>query len=51
MRMMIKKCIKCNIYTLNNICSKCGSETKSAHPAKFLFADRYGKYRRMLKMK
>jgi len=29
--MKLKKCPKCNSYTLKEICSKCNLETKSAH--------------------
>jgi RNA polymerase subunit RPABC4/transcription elongation factor Spt4 len=29
--MKLKKCPKCNIYTLKEICSKCGSKTKEVH--------------------
>ncbi len=29
--MKLKKCLKCNKYTLKEICSKCKSKTKNAH--------------------
>ncbi len=42
-------CQKCEIYTLNEICSKCGSKTYSKKPAKYAPEDPYGKYRRKAK--
>lgn len=30
-KMNLKKCLKCKTYTLKEICTKCKSETKSAH--------------------
>ncbi|MFB6199983.1 MAG: nucleolar RNA-binding Nop10p family protein [Candidatus Nanohaloarchaea archaeon] len=44
---MIKKCSKCNSYTLRK--EHCGKETEKARPPKFSFPDRYGKYRRQTK--
>jgi RNA polymerase subunit RPABC4/transcription elongation factor Spt4 len=29
--MKLKKCTKCNLYTLKEICSECNSKTKEAH--------------------
>ncbi|MEM3405522.1 MAG: nucleolar RNA-binding Nop10p family protein [Candidatus Pacearchaeota archaeon] len=29
--MKMKKCLKCNIYTLKNNCPKCNNKTISAH--------------------
>ena len=43
---MIKKCC---VYTMKDVCPKCGSVAKSAHPPKFSAVDRWGKYRRMAK--
>ncbi|MCD6476876.1 MAG: nucleolar RNA-binding Nop10p family protein [Candidatus Aenigmarchaeota archaeon] len=45
--MLIKKCIKCNTYTLKEICPKCGGKTKSAHPPKFSLEKekKYWKYK------
>lgn len=40
---MIKKCPKCNSYTLKE--EHC-VETVEARPPKFSFPDRYGEYRR-----
>jgi len=46
----IFKCSKCKTYTLNEICS-CGSKTSPVRPAKFNPEDKYGKYRREVKLK
>ncbi len=35
------------MYTLKDVCPKCGAKAKSAHPMKFSPEDKYGKYRRM----
>ncbi|MFH0832644.1 MAG: nucleolar RNA-binding Nop10p family protein [Candidatus Aenigmatarchaeota archaeon] len=48
--MMILRCPKCGRYTLAEIC-KCGTTARDAHPMKFSSADRYGKYRRIAKLK
>ncbi len=42
---MIKKCDKCG-YTLQDVCSKCGGKTRTAHPPRFSATDKYAKYRR-----
>ena len=47
--MKMKKCKKCDNYTLQDKCPKCGGKTVSPHPAKFSPEDPYGKYRRDLK--
>jgi H/ACA ribonucleoprotein complex subunit 3 len=44
----MKKCKECNIYTLKEICPKCGKQTSDPSPPKFSPVDKYGKYRRML---
>jgi H/ACA ribonucleoprotein complex subunit 3 len=46
--MLLKKCPKCNKYTLKDICPKCNKKTISAHPPKFSLEKekKYGKYRR-----
>ena len=45
--MILKKCTKCNSYTMRETCSKCSSSTISAHPMKFSIEKekKYGKYR------
>ena len=45
MRFQLRKCIKCNQYTLKEKCPKCDKETISAHPAKFSPDDKYMRYR------
>ena len=45
MKSQIRKCDKCDNYTLKNNCQKCNNSTKSAHPAKFSPDDKYLKYR------
>lgn len=45
----LKKCARCNIYTMMEQCPRCGERTLSAHPPKFSPEDKYGKYRRMMK--
>ena len=45
LRFQMRKCTKCNQYTLKEKCIKCNEETISAHPAKFSPDDKYMKYR------
>ncbi|MEZ0289910.1 MAG: RNA-protein complex protein Nop10 [Sulfolobales archaeon] len=45
MKYMIRKCPKCNIYTLHEKCPRCGAETISPHPPKFTLDDKYVRYR------
>ncbi|RMW39588.1 MAG: RNA-protein complex protein Nop10 [Candidatus Nitrosopelagicus sp.] len=45
MKFQLRKCMKCNSYTLKNTCKKCNEETKSVHPAKFSPDDKYLRYR------
>jgi len=47
----IFKCSKCNDYTLEGKCPKCSSKTSPVKPAKFNPDDKYGKYRREVKLK
>lgn len=47
--MNILKCMKCNEYTMKDICGKCGLKTMSPKPPKYSPADPYGKYRLMYK--
>ncbi len=49
--MRLRKCGKCGNYTFKEICSKCGNETISPHPPRFSPLDKYGEYRRALKLK
>ncbi len=45
MRFQMRRCTGCGRYTLKNSCPKCGTETRSAHPAKFSPDDKYMRYR------
>ncbi|MEM2878400.1 MAG: RNA-protein complex protein Nop10 [Candidatus Hadarchaeales archaeon] len=47
--MKMKKCKPCGIYTLKEVCPRCGKKTVSPHPPRFSPLDPYGKYRRMTK--
>ncbi|KJE48839.1 MULTISPECIES: RNA-protein complex protein Nop10 [Acidiplasma] len=49
MKTLIRKCRKCNIYTLEEICPKCGGSTEMAIPMKYSPADKFQKYRIKLK--
>jgi len=43
--------VKCQGYTLKEVCPACGVPTKKPHPAKFSMDDRYSSYRlRMRRM-
>ena len=44
MKMKMKKCPVCNIYTLKSECPNCGGELKVIYPPKFSVEDKYGKY-------
>ena len=47
---LLRKCVKCQKYTLNQgMCLKCGANLRIPHPAKFSPQDRYAKYRRALR--
>ncbi|RLG72918.1 MAG: RNA-protein complex protein Nop10 [Methanobacteriota archaeon] len=47
---LIRKCPGCGRYTLKELCPNCGKETHHAIPPKFSPEDRYGAYRRALKL-
>ncbi|MFH1420864.1 MAG: RNA-protein complex protein Nop10 [Candidatus Aenigmatarchaeota archaeon] len=47
---IMKKCTKCNSYSLSEKCPSCESKTSNPHPAKFSPEDRHGKYRRIAKL-
>jgi H/ACA ribonucleoprotein complex subunit 3 len=47
--MKLRKCNKCDMYTLKDMCPRCGSSTTHPYPPKFSPNDKYGKYRRELK--
>jgi len=45
MKFQLRKCQKCNRYSLKEKCRLCNQETISAHPAKFSPDDKYMRYR------
>ena len=45
MRFQLRRCSKCKLYTLKDICKKCNEQTKNVHPAKFSPDDKYLRYR------
>ena len=45
MRFQLRKCSKCNHYTLKEKYTVCNEETISANPAKFSPDDKYMRYR------
>jgi H/ACA ribonucleoprotein complex subunit 3 len=47
---LLRKCITCNTYTLNQFkCPKCEGKIKIPHPAKFSMDDRYRTYKLRMK--
>ncbi len=46
---MLRKCDKCEEYTLLEQCPCCGDETRLAHPIKFSPDDKYWVYKQKLK--
>ncbi len=53
MKSIIKVCTQHNsiIYTMNNLCPKCGADTINSAPPPFSPEDKYGDYRRKTKWK
>ncbi|MDD3408985.1 MULTISPECIES: RNA-protein complex protein Nop10 [Methanobrevibacter] len=49
MKMKMRKCPLCDIYTIKDTCPNCGGELKVVYPPKYSIEDKYGKYRRKLK--
>lgn len=47
--MLLKKCAVCSAYVLSD--THCNAPARAPHPPKFSAEDKYGKYRRMAKMK
>ena len=43
------KCLNCNLYTMQEICPKCGNPTIRAIPPKYSPNDKYAEYRRKAK--
>jgi H/ACA ribonucleoprotein complex subunit 3 len=46
----MRYCRECRVYTLKEICKRCGNKTVSPLPPRFSPQDPYGEYRRRLKM-
>lgn len=46
---LLKRCLQCKEYTLQDACPRCGAKAKPNRPAKFSPEDQYGEYRRKLK--
>ncbi|HDH27715.1 MAG TPA: RNA-protein complex protein Nop10 [Euryarchaeota archaeon] len=49
-KMTLAQCKKCRGYTLSETCPKCSIPTSKPHPSRFSPEDRYGVYRRKLKL-
>ncbi|WP_011753500.1 RNA-protein complex protein Nop10 [Thermofilum pendens] len=50
-RGILRRCEKCGLYTLRqDKCPYCGGPVKTPHPAKFSPDDKYGEYRRKIKL-
>jgi H/ACA ribonucleoprotein complex subunit 3 len=45
----ILRCSKCEEYTMQENCPKCGTKTDNSKPAKYSPEDLYGDYRRKAK--
>ncbi|MFW6046401.1 MAG: nucleolar RNA-binding Nop10p family protein [Candidatus Woesearchaeota archaeon] len=45
----IRKCNKCNTYTMDKTCPNCSNETKRIRIMNFSIEDNHGKYRRKYK--
>ncbi len=46
---LLRLCRACGQYTLRAACPKCGTATRTPHPARFSPQDRWGRYRRALR--
>jgi len=46
---LLRKCVKCGVYTLQDTCPKCGGKAVSSHPAKFSMDDKYRKYKLIMR--
>ena len=45
MKFQLRRCPKCDTYTMKIKCPKCDNDTLSIHPAKFSPDDKYMRYR------
>ena len=50
MKSLIFRCKHCDQYTLSMVCPNCQNRTINPAPPRFSPEDKYGKYRRKLKM-
>lgn len=50
MKTLLRKCPKCREYSLEEICPRCGVKNEIPIPPRYSPDDRYGEYRRKLKM-
>lgn len=50
MRSEMRKCSSCGIYTLKDKCPKCDLPTVMPIPARYSPSDRFGKYRRAMRL-
>lgn len=50
MRSEMRKCASCEIYTLKDKCPRCDLPTIMPIPARYSPSDRFGKYRRAMKL-
>jgi H/ACA ribonucleoprotein complex subunit 3 len=49
MKVKMRKCGECGMYTLKETCPKCGKRTFMPIPPRFSPEDPYGKYRRIIR--
>jgi H/ACA ribonucleoprotein complex subunit 3 len=49
MKTLLRKCMPCMLYTLKDLCPKCGGATIMPIPPRYSPQDSYGEYRRRLK--
>ena len=50
MRSLLRKCVACGRYTLEEVCPACKKPTRCAHPPRFSPQDKYVAYRVRLKL-
>ncbi|KZX11402.1 RNA-protein complex protein Nop10 [Methanobrevibacter filiformis] len=48
MKMKLRKCKTCDIYTIKDKCPNCEGELNVVYPPRYSLEDRYGRYRRIL---
>jgi H/ACA ribonucleoprotein complex subunit 3 len=47
----MRKCTVCKVYTFKATCPKCNGKSINPEPPKYSPENKYGKYRRMFKIK